>query len=218
MLKEVKDWCDITIGQYQELRLVESESAVTKTIEQIAIAVDCDPQYLRELSLDDFYDLRNKMAFLQKDPEKEMVNIIEIDGKRYGLIPDMMLMKTSEFVDAEMWKEKPIENLHNYIAMLYRPIIFEDGDEYKIEPHKPEGFARRANLFKNKVSIELVIGAVVFFSLLEMKLLECLTGSFQKELQTNLKEIQRLMKTKKTRTPSKSRKGKRSKNNGASTT
>ena len=53
----------------------------------------------------------------------------------------------------------------------------------QIEKHKAEGFEKRANLFKEKISVEAVMGAVLFFSLVEMRLLEGLATSFLQEVQ-----------------------------------
>ena len=79
------------------------------------------------------------------------------------MIPDMTLIEAGVFIDAEQFKDDSIVNLHLITALIYRPIIKEDGDEYIIEKHKAEGFEKRANLFKDRVSIEMVMGAVLFF-------------------------------------------------------
>jgi hypothetical protein len=90
------------------------------------------------------------------------------------------------FIDAEQFKDDSIVNLHLITALIYRPIIKEDGDEYVIEKHKAEGFEKRANLFKDRVSIEMVMGAVLFFSLVEMRLLEDIITSFIQENQAQI--------------------------------
>jgi hypothetical protein len=95
----------------------------------------------------------------------------------------MTLMEAGVFIDAEQFKEDSIENLHLLTALVYRPIIKEEGEDYEIEKHKAEGFEKRANLFKEKISVEAVMGAVLFFSLVEMRLLEGLATSFLQEVQ-----------------------------------
>ena len=183
-MKKIQTWDDVTIGQYQEIMSIQTTKKISKFIESLSILFDCDPQFIRDMNMFDYNKLVSETQFLSTQPQNTIETIIEIDGKRYGLIPDMTLMEAGVFIDAEQFKEESIENLHYLTALVYRPIIKEDGDEYQIDKHKAEGFEKRANLFKEKVSIEAVMGAVLFFSLVEMRLLESLTTSFLQEVQT----------------------------------
>jgi len=98
-------------------------------------------------------------------------------------------------------------NLHNLLALIYRPIVRELPDgEYEIEEHKAQGFEKRANLFKS-LSIETVLGAVLFFSLLGT---ESSIAFLRYSSQRMKEEMEMLTKTKKTQTPTKKRKQKRS--------
>jgi len=169
-MKTITSWNEVTIGQYQDIMLIQSENPITRFIESVSIVLDCDPQELRDLPFSEYQELQKKMEFLQHEPVREVENIIEIDGKRYGLEPDMSLITAGVFIDAEQFKQDPVVNLHNTLALIYRPIIKEDGDEYEIEPHQAKGFEKRANLFKSRLSIEVVLGTVLFFSLLGMEL------------------------------------------------
>ena len=198
-MKKIESWADITIGQYQEMMLIETENDITRFIQQISIALDIDSEEIRKLSLLEFKKLQDNMSFLSVKVEADLSPIIEIDGKKYGLIPDMGTVDAGTFIDAEQFKEDTILNLHNLVALIYRPVIKQDGDEYEIERHKAEGFERRANLFKEKVSIETVMGAVVFFSSVATELsINLLTY-----LADQYKTQETPMKTKKTRTRTK---------------
>jgi hypothetical protein len=198
-MKKIESWADITIGQYQEMMLIETENDITRFIQQISIALDIDSEEIRKLSLSEFKKLQDNMSFLSVKVEADLSPIIEIDGKKYGLIPDMGTVDAGTFIDAEQFKEDTILNLHNLVALIYRPVIKQDGDEYEIERHKAEGFERRANLFKEKVSIETVMGAVVFFSSVATELsINLLTY-----LADQYKTQETPTKTKKTRTRTK---------------
>ena len=202
-MKKIESWTDITIGQYQEIMSIQSDNEITKFVESMAICLDIDPQEIRTLSFTDYKEMQSKMIFLSKEPESTVVDRFEIDGIEYGLMPDMTLISAGEFIDAEQFKNDSMENLHNLVALLYRPITktFDDGT-YEIELHKPQGFERRANLFRDKVSIEIVLGAVLFFSLLAMEsslsFLDSLTQKIAKEMTPTQKT-----KTKTTRTRTK---------------
>jgi hypothetical protein len=213
-MREVRSWSDITVGQYQEMMLVENENSISKFIEMIAIALDCDPEDIRNMSFKDYTNLQEKMQFISIEPTAEVTRWFELDGKFYGLEPDMSLITAGVFIDAEQFKSDPIVNLHNTLALIYRPIIGEPGDDYEIEPHKAAGFEKRANLFKEGVSIEVVLGATLFFSILGMELSIAILESFNKTMEVE----SNLMKTKTTQTPTKQRKPRRSKKDMGYTT
>ena len=215
-MKKIESWADITIGQYQEMMLIETENEITKFVETVAICLDIDPAEIRTLSLSDFRELQTKMSFISKDPDPQVINKFEIDGVEYGLIPDMSIISAGEFIDAEQFKIEPMTNLHFIVALIFRPITknLPDGS-YEIELHKAQGFEKRANLFRDKVSIEVVLGAVLFFSLSATELSTSFLDSLLQKM--NLNQVAKTTKMKKTRTPTKPRKPKRSKNNSDST-
>lgn len=169
-MKLVKDWSEVTIGQYQEIMTVESENPQTRFINICSIVLDIDPEDIRKMSLSDYIKLQSDMAFLSKEPSRDYKYTFELDGIEYGIIPDMRLVSAGEFIDAETWKENSIDNMHLLAALIWRKIISKDGDDYKIEEHKPEGFMKRAELFRDRLSIEDILGAIFFFIQSEMRL------------------------------------------------
>jgi hypothetical protein len=212
-MKKIESWSDITIGQYQEIMMIETDNDLTRFIESMAICLDIDPQDIRNLPYSEYKSLQQRFSFIGAEPQGEILDRFEIDGKKFGLMKDMNLMTAGMFIDAEEFKKDPIANLHNTIAIIYRPIIEETDDDFKIEPHKAEGFERRSNLFKDKLSITTVMGAVLFFSILGMELSISSLESFQKEYQ---KEVTKT-KTKTTRTRTKKANKTRSTKTGDST-
>lgn len=201
-MKEVSSWSDITVGQYQEIMLVESDNEVRRFIEQVAIIMDIDPEDIRNLPIGEYKTLQAKMSFLKEDPEHTVVSRFEIDGVVYGLEPDFNLITAGVFLDSEQFQQDPTVNLHQTLALIYRPITKEVGDVYEIEPHQAKGFERRANLFKDKLTIDVVLGTVLFFSIAGTKLSIAMLESLAEEMTTEVTPT----KTKKTRTPTKKRK------------
>jgi hypothetical protein len=213
-MKELKSWADITVGQYQEMMLIETDNEITKFVEQISICLDIDTEEIRKMSYSQYKELQSKMSFLTGEPKAEIELIIEVEGRRYGIIPDMNLISAGVFIDAEQFKLEPMLNLHNLLALIYRPVTKELPDgEYEIEEHKAQGFEKRASVFKS-LSIETVLGAVLFFSLLAT---ESSIAFLHYSSQKMKEEQEKLMKTKKTQTPTKKRKPKRSTGITAST-
>lgn len=215
MIQLPKSWAEVKIDTWQELSLVESETQIGVLINKLSILADCDPEEIRQMPIVEFNKVQQQLLFMNKPLKKEIKLKIEIDGKKYGMIPDLNFLTTGEFLDAENWKDKSVENLHLYLALLYRPIISEDGDDYKIEPHKAEGFMKRAELFRKNLTIEYVWGTLLFFSSLGLNctkaILDFLEAEEAAKIQTPTK------KTTQTQSVSKKRKPRSSKKSGSGT-
>lgn len=204
MIQLPKSWNEITIKTWQELNLIQSESELTTLIERISILADCDPEDVRKLDIKEFNKLTEELRWLGSDLPKEINLKIEIEGKKYGMIPDLNFISTGEFVDIENWKDKSVENIHLIAAVLWRPIIKEEeGGTYFISKHKPEGFMNRADLFYNNLKITDIWGAVLFFSSFGLQFLEIIQDYLVVE-----GKITEVKKPKKTSTRSRLKKSK----------
>jgi len=173
-----KGWSEITIGQYQEILTIQTDNEFTQFIEAISICEDTDPDELRNIPLKELKSKIIDYQFLKREPDPDFKKTFTIDGVEYGIEPELSLMSSGVFIDCEQFRKNTNENLHNLCALVWRPITKWSGEEYEIEPHTARGFEKRANLFKNKLSIEFVKGGLLFFSLLgielSLKTLDCL--------------------------------------------
>ena len=211
-------WQEVTIGDYQEIVNIVAETEVDKAVQLVSILSDRDSDEIRKAPLNDFYKWMEDIKFASTTPDADVNKTFEIDGVRYGLIPDLNFISTGEWLDAENWKEKSIDNLHNYAALLFRPVTrYVDDTDYEIEEHKTIGFVRRSELFRDRVSINKVYGAQIFFSLFGLEFFGTLAGSLmnqlREEIMTNMTPMAD-MKTKTTQPPSKKNKKKASKKRG----
>lgn len=206
-----KNWNDVTISMWQELNLIDTDSEITKLISQISILTDTDSEEIRKLPMKEFRSFTQQIGFLSEKITTEVETRFTLDGKLYGLIPSLEFITTGEWIDAENWRDKPIENLHLYAAMLYRPVTKDDGVSYEIEPHRPGGFLERAQLFKDRLSITTIHGAVLFFSASAIVSMEHLTAYL-----TKMTQEASLTKTKPTQKATKKQKPRSSKKTGDS--
>lgn len=213
-MNEIKTkWEDVTIEMYQELNTIQSDNEATLFIERVAVLADCDPEDIRQMSISKFRELQERLTFLQQEVPAIVDTKLEIDGVKYGMIPQLNFITAGEWIDAENWKEQPIDNIHLYAALLYRPITKENADgSYEIEPHKPNGFLERAELFKKKLSITNIHGTVLFFSTLGIQLMPILAEYSTGEL----KWMKEDMKTMQTQQATKKQKQQSSKKTGDS--
>ena len=205
IIEEVKfpqSWDEIPIKVWKEMNEVQSEYESTKTIERMSIITDVDPEEIRALSFDNFKKFQSKLSFLNASITNEVKTTFVLGNKEYGMIPHLDLITAGEWIDAENWKEKPIDNIHLYAALIYRPITLKNDDgTYEIEPHTVHGFMSRAERFNNELPITTIYGSVLFFSALGISSMESIT-EYLVQLQS---QAQKKTKKTRTRTPTKKR-------------
>lgn len=215
MIQLPKSWSEVKVKTWRELNEIQSDSEMSVLIQRLSILADVDQEQIRRLSIPEFNKLVTQASFMSEELKPEPVLRFEIAGKRYGMIPDLNFITTGEFVDAEQFKKDPITNIHYLAALIYRPIVWEEGDDWKIAPHTSTGFQRRADLFLNELPITTIYGAVLFFSASGIQFTEIIADYLEEEAKL---EKQKMMKTIKTQSPTKKKRGKASKTTGAGTT
>ena len=70
-------------------------------------------------------------------PNTEVNEIIEIEGVKYGLQPNLENMDLGAFVDLETYIKDVDENIHKIFSVLYRPVKKQEGKKYIIEEYEP---------------------------------------------------------------------------------
>jgi len=96
-------------------------------------------------------------------------------------------MTLGEFVDLDNYLEKAWENMHIIMAILYRPITSKKKKKYSIQEYDGVDM-KRANMFKDKLSIATVNGASSFFLHIGSEYHMSLLSSLSKEQKEMMKE------------------------------
>lgn len=183
-------WNEITLREWKELNSIQTDSELSVLIERISILSDSDSSNIRSLPLRKFNKLVSDIGWLSRDVPNDITLRFELDGVRYGMIPDLNFITTGEFIDAENFKKDPIENIHLLAALLWRPIVWEEGDDWKIQPHSPNGFERRANLFLEKLPITYIWGALLFFSSIGTEFTKILADYLKEDQKSQMRKTQ----------------------------
>ena len=102
----------------------------------------------------------DKPAFLDR---------FKLDGVEYGFLPSWKKMSFGEFADLDtLMTKKPeevLDYLHIITAIMYRPIVEETSKhKFKIEQYNQESLEERAELFRNKLDVEVALGGQFFFT------------------------------------------------------
>lgn len=198
----------------------------------IKFEIDNKEYQIKELSLQDYYDIKSKLILEGYEAEFEIVSIlsgcpieeikalkyedweklytsttvlinndftsegkfspiVEVEGGKYGFM-DMDNISIGEFSDLDVILTAPNSEtrLHEALAILYRPIIYQEGDKYKIEKYGTETYKDRVELFK-KFPLSKAKVAIAFFLHSGNRSLKAMLGSLttvMRDLMTDMPE------------------------------
>ena len=184
----IKSWKDVTLEKWVQLIAFEKLSSTQETLEVLSVLTDMPKKLIRELAIQDVANIMSKINDLQADKKVTLKKIIEVDGKEYGFHPNLgQDLTLGEWADIETMIEQGLEdNMHNIMAILFRPILERENDAYIIEAYDGN-IDVRAEKFK-KMSAEQVQSALVFFWTLGNALSTSILLSLQERLKENPKQ------------------------------
>jgi len=168
--KEYKIPQYITVGDYVKIYkikgLFDDDYFATKLINVLTGA----PQdKLLEVQRDKIEYIFQQVFSILPQGEPGFVDKFKLDGVEYGFIPSWRKMSFGEFADLDtLMTKKPeemLDYLHIITAILYRPIIkSKSTHKFEIEKYNQPSLEERAELFKNKLDVEVSLGAQFFFT------------------------------------------------------
>jgi len=171
---------ELTIDKYMEISMIETGS--TYKIDIIEILTGIPKEKIMRMKLNNLKTLIKSISFIHQENVPPLVNTFYLDGVRYGFNNNLNDISVGEYIDLEE-NSKDIKNsLHILMAILYRPIKYKtkfsvakiiekyiyNKDVYKIKEYDDDGVMERAELFKEKLTMDKVIGAMFFFMILRM--------------------------------------------------
>ncbi len=115
----------------------------------------------------------NHLQTLRKAETQRHLETFELNGTRYGFIPNWDEFTAGEWIDAEQLCGDFWNNAHKVMALLFRPVTREWGNRYEIEPYTAK---EDAEAFLD-MPADQVAGALLFFSTTKNELLSTLQSS-----------------------------------------
>tara|TARA_R110000751_G_scaffold5013_1_gene23676 strand:+ start:235 stop:879 length:645 start_codon:yes stop_codon:yes gene_type:complete len=178
-------WDEVSLGQYSMLMLAiekEDTTEIELMIKTLEALVGIDVGRLSKVPLKQLREAYKQLEELTNTmPNNELSRVVEIDDIEYGIIPDFDELSLGEFVDLDNYLQDNYNNLSKIFAVLYRPVIKRDGNSYNIEPYSLKNITDRRELFNNRLSIDTVYGALVFFCNIGSKHIESTLSSLEEE-------------------------------------
>lgn len=181
---------DITLRQYQrhlkKLEQLEKVNAHENLKIQSKISVLCSIPIEEVLKIEtsDIWLISNKIDEVIR-MENDYVQKITIHNKKFGFHTDLNSMKWGEFLDLinniSEW-----DTMHIAMGVLYRPIIKEgSAGKYAIEEYMGDKYHEQIK----DITLDAVVGAMVFFWNLGTDLLMAITKSLEDQQTTFPKQV-----------------------------
>ena len=85
--------------------------------------------------------------------------VVEMDGKRFGFVPDWDAFTAGEWIDLENYLEDFWKNAHKVMSVLFREVTYELGEKYEVKKYTAK---EDASIFE-EMPADLVSGTLLFF-------------------------------------------------------
>ena len=159
-------WSRVSLGKYMDYMLdIEGvEDELAQTIITISAFTDAPKQVLQDCKKSDIDAVMSELGkLMEQETNKHLNLIITIDNIDYGFHPNLHELKLKEFVDLDNKLADGWSAMDSVMAILYRPITEQKGDKYKIEEYDFRSAKKRAEIFRDNLSVNTVNGAASFF-------------------------------------------------------
>ena len=156
-------WNDVTLREFIELSSLDFESyksPVEYYIHVLRVFGNDDVENIFDyIKAVDLNSIIGQMSFMNEEPSKLDNKSVEINGEMYFLSDNLNELTVGEYVSIESLIEQggqsSVDSIPTVLSVLLRP---------KNEVFNSANCVKRAELFKDALSIEQVLGMSVFFS------------------------------------------------------
>jgi len=144
-------WKDISLAQMQVLMSDADDYTKLSAMAGMPLSdLKGLPLALIEAGISHIHSIQETSTFAPK---------IEIEGKRYGFINDWDAFTLGEWIDTEQYVEDFWANAHKLMAILYREMEWEMGDNSQLKPYT----AKEDSAPFLKMPADMVHGCLLFF-------------------------------------------------------
>jgi hypothetical protein len=160
------DWSQVSLGKYMDFMLSVDgvEDELEKTIITISSFTNAPKKLLQGCKKSDIDAVMSELGkLMDKETNKDLNLVITIDGVDYGFHPNLHELKLKEFVDLDNKLADGWGAMDSVMAILYRPITEQKGEKYKVEEYDFRTAKKRAEIFRDNLSVNTVNGAASFF-------------------------------------------------------
>jgi hypothetical protein len=175
---------EIPLKSYQEFMKVVEKSNDEEFIGQKTIEIFCGLK-MKDVVKVKWSDVKSLTLHLNEifKAKPKFQATFKIENTEFGFIPNLEDMTFGEYIDLES-NISSVETFHKAMAVMYRPITKKVKDRYEIFEYT--GTDEFSDVMKF-ASLDVVLGATVFFSTLGSDLVQHTLTSLETEIKKNPK-------------------------------
>ena len=175
---------EIPLKSYQEFMKVVEKSNDEEFIGQKTIEIFCGLK-MKDVVKVKWSDVKSLTLHLNEifKAKPKFQATFKIENTEFGFIPNLEDMTFGEYIDLES-NISSVETFHKAMAVMYRPITKKVKDRYEIFEYT--GTDEFSDVMKY-ASLDVVLGATVFFSTLGSDLVQHTLTSLETEIKKNPK-------------------------------
>jgi hypothetical protein len=173
-----ESWDEIKLSQYiyymKALKPYEGVEDYEKVKIEKAMSHFCniDSETITKLPIENYNGIAGYIQQLfQQGQELPLVKNFIIGDTKYGFMPSMDAMTYGEYLDLSTYSKDMWANIALIMSILYRPITKEDRDGYNIQEYNGTN-DNVVDLFQTALTMDIVWGAIGFFTHLQKDLLK----------------------------------------------
>ena len=152
-LKLPHRWSDLSLGELQVMMTADNP------LEKISICSGYSVEKLRAMPQKLIEAASAHLDNLLTQETARHEKVVEMNGKRFGFIPNWDEFTAGEWIDMENHLEDFWANAHKITALLYREVTYELGDKYEIKKYTTK---EDASIFE-EMPADLISGMLLFF-------------------------------------------------------
>ena len=120
----------LSIHQLKQIQLYDHLSELDRMIKILSIISDKTEDQIHELPSSNILQIYSDIITNLLDVKNQFFPIFELNGVKYGF-RSIAKMTLGEYVDLEMLTKKPMDNIEDILAILYRPITKEKFNSFR---------------------------------------------------------------------------------------
>lgn len=193
-------WEDIKLDKYlayaKALKPYEGSPEYEQVMYEKAINHFCDlsTDMLRKLPVENYDGIMDLMRQLFSQGEQmPVVKKFILGSTEFGFIPHLDSMTYGEYLDLSTYSKDLWQNLPTFLSIVYRPVTKKDKENYEIEAYNGTN-QDVEELFRNSLTMDIVWGAIGFFTYLQKDLLIGM-GTYSIQMLEKMKKNTRVQAT-----------------------
>jgi hypothetical protein len=182
-------WEDIKLGQFMDymkaLKPYEGtpEYEVLKYEKAMNHFCNITTETIRQLPMEYYNGILTEMIKLFEQGEKmSLVKHFVVGSTKFGFIPSLDDMTYGEYLDLSTYSKDLWPNAPTVMSILYRPVTKDLNSKYEIQPYSGTN-EDMETLFKTALTMDIVWGAIGFFTILSKDLLKGMMAYSMKTLE-----------------------------------